>query len=72
MHDPIMKAIVAARISLLTEGEVPTTRLFGLPLEENSDLRTAVAVSDGVLCFSREFVKSHTMKELKQALKRNL
>lgn len=72
MCDPIMKVIVAARISLLTEGEVPTTRLFGLPLEENSNLQTAVAVSDDVLFFSRQLVKSHTMEELKQALKRNL
>lgn len=70
MNDPIVKVIVAARISLLIENIAPAGQFFSLPLEERPNLQTAIFIDAGVLCFSREIVKSLTMKELKLALRR--
>ena len=70
MNDPIVKVIVAARLSLLIENKAPVGQFFSLPLEERPNLQRAIFVDAGVLCFSREIVKSLTMEELKLALKR--
>ncbi len=69
MNDPICKVIVAARISLMIERKAPTGQFLSLPLKERFDLRRALLINDGVLYFSREFVRSLTMEELKLALK---
>ncbi|TBB81001.1 hypothetical protein [Rhizobium ruizarguesonis] len=70
MNDPIVKVIIAARISLLIENKVPVGQFSSLPLEERPNLQIAIFIDAGVLCFSREIVKSLTMEELKLELKR--
>lgn len=70
MNSPIVKAVLAARISLLIETKAPVGQCFLLPLEERSNLSGAVLVGAGVLYFSPEIVKSLTMEELKLELKR--
>lgn len=70
MNDPIVKVIIAARISLLIENKAPAGQFFSLPLEERPNLQTPIFIDAGVLYFSREIVKSLTMEELKLALRR--
>ncbi|MVA26542.1 hypothetical protein V6582_21945 [Agrobacterium vitis] len=69
VFDPVRKAITAQCISLLLDDRASAAPLLSLPMEECSNLGSAVAISDGMLVYSRELVKAQTVDEFKQAIK---
>ncbi|WP_429924115.1 hypothetical protein [Agrobacterium vitis] len=69
VFDPVRKAITAQCISLLLDDRAAATPLLSLSMRENSDLGSAIAISDGMLVYSRQLVKALTVDELKQTIK---
>ncbi|MDX0203848.1 hypothetical protein GOB99_30470 [Sinorhizobium meliloti] len=58
VFDPVRKAITAACISLLLDDGASAAPLLSWPMEEHFDIGSAVAISDGMLVYSRELVKA--------------